>query len=152
MIVKSGTNAANFYIMALNNRMLNEVKNPLKLPSADKNVDTFTAVQMYRELENVEQEGKTFDTLLKCIRIAFRIMKGDNVPARDDRFLFENEPAMHMRAWLMRLHKCDPEDHDSVLDDEDVKSLGRNQSFKVISGCAPSVDLGLAVETFDISI
>jgi len=78
----------------------------------------FTPEMALQKMDNAKQKGKTFDALAKCLKIARRIINGDNVPKRDDKFLFENYPGMHMRAWLLRRQNDDPKDYESVLDDK----------------------------------
>jgi hypothetical protein len=72
----------------------------------------------HREIEGAKQKGKTFDALAKCLKIASRIINGDNVPKKDDKFLYENYPGMHMRAWLLRKKNDDPKDYESLVDDK----------------------------------
>ena len=82
-----------------------------------------------------EQDGaaaKSYESWGKCIRIAMKIVKGDNVPPKDDNYLRENNPELHTRAWTMRVPKEDPEDHESELDDDEdgtaVKDMSRSIS------------------------
>jgi hypothetical protein len=72
----------------------------------------------HREIDGAKQKGKTFDALAKCLKIASRIINGDNVPKKDDKFLYENYPGMHMRAWLLRRKNDDPKDYESLVDDK----------------------------------
>jgi hypothetical protein len=72
----------------------------------------------HSEIEGAKQKGKTFDALAKCLKIASRIINGDNVPKKDDKFLFEHYPGMHMRAWLLRRKNDDPKDYESLVDEK----------------------------------
>ncbi|HHX60252.1 MAG TPA: hypothetical protein GX707_05875 [Epulopiscium sp.] len=55
---------------------------------------------------------------LQCLKIAMRIMSGDNVPNKDRAFLAEHDPGMLGRAMLLRRQKEKPKDHKSVLEDD----------------------------------
>ncbi len=68
--------------------------------------------------KQTEGVDSAFDDFAKCIKIALRIMNGDQVPLQDHRFLAEKEPALYENAIMMRRHNEDPEKHDSLLDDE----------------------------------
>lgn len=59
------------------------------------------------------------DALMKCMKIASRIMDGDNVPPKDQQYLMENQPDLYKMAVAMRRPKEDPKDWDSLLEDEE---------------------------------
>lgn len=67
-------------------------------------------------LKRMEDE---LDILNKCQKIAASIMKGNRVPPEDLRYLMEHDQAGYKLAMAMRRHNPDPEDEESVLDDED---------------------------------
>ena len=71
------------------------------------------------ELDLLSQGLKVLEL---CQKIAASIMKGDKVPPEDLRFLMENDPDGYRLAMAMRRHKEDPEEVDSVLEDEDKNS------------------------------
>jgi hypothetical protein len=66
---------------------------------------------------------------IKCMIIAMRIMKGDNVPEQDHRFLRDRDIELYARAISLRIEKEDPYDHDRLSDDEDF------DSFDIIIDC-----------------
>ena len=68
------------------------------------------------ELDLLSQGQKVLEL---CQKIAASIMKGDKVPPEDLKFLMENDPDGYRLAMAMRRHKEDPEEVDSVLEDED---------------------------------
>ena len=68
------------------------------------------------ELDLLSQGLKVLEL---CQKIAASIMKGDKVPPEDLRFLMENDPDGYRLAMAMRRHKEDPEEVDSVLEDDD---------------------------------
>ena len=93
---------------------------------------------------NAEPSGDELDLLnqgLKvlemCQKIAASIMKGDNVPPEDLRFLMENDPDGYRLAMAMRRHKEDPEDVDSVLEDEEKRDGSGEEAG---GGETPSVE------------
>ena len=67
------------------------------------------------ELDLLRQGLKVLEL---CQKIAASIMKGDKVPPKDLKFLMENDPDGYRLAMAMRRHKEDPEEVDSVLEDE----------------------------------
>lgn len=81
------------------------------------------------ENSNSQIEGmkEAFETMSKCLQIAMSIMDGDNVPQKDIQFLMENNPDLFKMAMSVRKMKEDPEDKDSVLEDEEDKA---NESGK----------------------
>jgi hypothetical protein len=119
----------------------------------------FTPEMALQKMDNVKQKGKTFDALAKCLKIARRIINGDNVPKRDDKFLFENYPGMHMRAWLLRRQNDDPKDYESVLDDkaDGGKRRGSMQNSPVSSvplsrPSTTQVSVETAIASLDVSV
>jgi len=71
-----------------------------------------------------ESQNSDIDVLGKCIRIATHIINGDKIPPQDDKFLFEHNPDMHQRAWMLRREKEKPDECESELDDDDTKKAG----------------------------
>ena len=68
------------------------------------------------ELDLLSQGLKVLEL---CQKIAASIMRGDNVPPEDLKFLMKNDPDGYRLAMALRRHKEDPEEVDSVLEDED---------------------------------
>jgi hypothetical protein len=65
----------------------------------------------------------------KAMQIAMRIMRGDNVPPRDYRFLAKHNLKMYKMAVSLRRVIEDPKDHDALSrrnDDEDSNSITIN--------------------------
>ena len=96
------------------------------------------------ELDLLSQGLKVLEL---CQKIAASVMKGDKVPLKDLRFLMENDPDGYRLAMAMRRHKKDPEEVDSVLEDEE-KNGGRAENaggVEAPSGQVPSAGVsGLA--------
>ena len=53
------------------------------------------------------------------MKISASIIKGDKVPLKDLKFLMENDPAGYKLAMALRKEKKDPEEVESVLEDEE---------------------------------
>ncbi len=89
-------------------------------------------------LKRMEDE---LDILSKCQKIAASIMKGNRVPPEDLRYLMEHDQAGYKLAMAMRRHNPDPEDEESVLDDEDrngaAEASGGGEAFPRPSAPAP---------------
>lgn len=82
--------------------------------------NTLTAM-MQSSREQADAQAKSMNDLMKCLKIASRITNGDIVPPKDESFLMEHQMDMYMRAVMMRRVKEEPEEHKSILDDEDDK-------------------------------
>ena len=103
--------------------------------------------------DTVEGAKKMFETFIKCVRIALKIVAGDNVPPQDDKFLSENEPEMHSNAWKMRSIKSDPEDHESELEEEEnEETLNMGSGTAKISFGGEGSDINMTVERLDITV
>ena len=87
------------------------------------------------ELDLLDQGLKVLEL---CQKIAASIMKGDNVPPEDLRFLMENDPDGYRLAMALRRQKEDPEDVDSVLEDEGNRDDSAGETDG--GGEAPSVE------------
>lgn len=72
------------------------------------------------QMKQSEDEGSAYQTYIKCMRIALRIMNGDEVPEEDRKFLMDNEPELYAKAITLRMEKEDPEEYDSLLTEEDL--------------------------------
>ena len=68
---------------------------------------------------HLDRLDKALKVLSKCQKIAASIMKGNRVPPEDLRYLMENDPEGYKLAMAMRRENPDPEDCESVLDEED---------------------------------
>ena len=62
---------------------------------------------------------KGLDVLEKCLKIAASIRKGNKVPPEDLEYLQNNDPAGYALAMAQRHVKKNPEEVESVLDEED---------------------------------
>ena len=75
------------------------------------------------QLDAMEEKLKVMN---KCQKIAAAIMRGDRVPPEDMAYLMNNDPEGYKLAMAMRRENPDPEDCESVLDEEDRE--GRSQT------------------------
>lgn len=104
-----------------------------------------------KEQEKAGEEG--WNTLGKCLRIAARIAAGDNVPQQDMQYLQEHNPELYMKAMLLRMPKEDPEDYESVLEDEeDNESDGAGSARVVESGTTVDMGGGDVSGSADVSV
>lgn len=86
------------------------------------------------ELDSMSEKLKTLN---KCQKIAAAIMRGDRVPPEDLRYLMEHDKEGYKMALAMRRPKKDPEEVESVLDEED-RNGGRTEEAG--GGEAPAVE------------
>ena len=109
---------------------------------------------METENQKLDYMSKMIDMMGKCQKIAAAIMRGDRVPPEDLRYLMEHDQEGYKMALAMRKPKKDPEDVESVLDDEDKNdgsAEGAEDSGEIpaVEASAPSSgsgDAGAAVE------
>lgn len=76
-----------------------------------------------QEKESSEQRGEALKKQMKCLRIAMNIVSGDRVPPEDEAYLLKNDPELYNKSMSMRMPKKDPEECDSVLEDEDKEEM-----------------------------
>jgi len=74
--------------------------------------------QMQQAREAGEAAAEAWRIKLKCLRIAIRIMNGDNVPQADHDFLIEHNPSLYKLAMSARMPNDDPYDYDALSDGE----------------------------------
>ncbi len=98
------------------------------------------------QLDSIQEQKEAgedgWEEFGKCLKIAMSIASGDNVPQQDIQYLKEHNPELFGQAMALRMPKKDPEDCESVLEDED--SEGSEDSG---SGSARIVESGASVET-----
>ena len=95
--------------------------------------------QMQAAQEQGEAMAESFAKLRKALEIAMRIMSGDNVPPEDKRWLAEHDPELFAKAIKMRIHREDPYDHESLLEDEesaDPMEVAFDAARRAVSGAA----------------
>ncbi|GHV11032.1 hypothetical protein AGMMS49938_01030 [Fibrobacterales bacterium] len=101
---------------------------------------------------NAPREPKADDNedLLKALEIARRIMHGNIVPKRDEDFLLEFDPKLFLKAKLMAMQNDDPEEYDSLLEDEedsDVENFVEGETAPPSdSGETPTAETATAEE------
>ena len=108
--------------------------------------------QMQQAREAGEAAAEAWRIKLKALRIATRIMNGDNVPQADYDFLMEHNPALYKLALSVRIPNEDPYDHDALSEGEgdsagtaaaDVIGMDVLSDFGIpTSGGTPSVSSG----------
>ena len=108
--------------------------------------------KIYRQIENTKTDGEGIDAFAKCLKIAARIMRGDIVPKKDNDFLFDNYPRLHLQAWTLRQAKENPEKCKSVLKDEKDDEKEQFPTYCGESADSAGVGLNMSVEGLDISV
>ena len=69
---------------------------------------------------------KSLRELRNCQKIFARVRAGDKVPEEDLRYLMVKDPAGYRLAMATRKPKKNPEEHDSVLTDQDRQQLAED--------------------------
>ena len=107
---------------------------------ADK-MRTENAAMRLRMLTEVLQKDKSkttsnqYDAQIKCSIIATRIMRGDKVSDQDLRFLMEHDPHLYFIAIMSRVEKEDPEEYESITDDEEGDADASSDSCDAAASC-----------------
>ena len=75
------------------------------------------------EIARTQSEGaaEQWRVLIKCIRIAMRIISGDIVPKEDHRYLAKHDPKLYAKALTMRIPKDNPKKYKRLSKDEKQK-------------------------------
>lgn len=86
--------------------------------------------QFQNAQKNADKESEAYEDMIKCLTIASRIIAGDKVPYKDQKFLQEKEPDIYFKANLLKTPKLKPKEHKSVLgdDEEDEDTENGNPS------------------------
>lgn len=79
--------------------------------------------QMERMREENEDSAEMAEKQAKCMLIAMRIAAGDEVPRSDIKFLIKYNMGLYTKAMEMRIPKPEPEEHDTVLDEDEKKEM-----------------------------
>lgn len=93
----------------------------------DRASDSLSALDTAKsQLDSMAEKLKV---MRKCQKIAASVMRGDRVPPEDLAYLMKNDPEGYKLAMAMRRENPDPEDCESVLDEED-----RRGNTQAVSG------------------
>ena len=93
----------------------------------DRASDSLSALDTAKsQLDSMAEKLKV---MRKCQKIAASVMRGDRVPPEDLAYLLNNDPEGYKLAMAMRRENPDPEDCESVLDEED-----RRGNTQAVSG------------------
>ena len=79
-------------------------------------------------------QSKEMETKLKCLQIAMRIMRGDDVPWQDHRFLAENDSKLYLQAMSLRTENDHPEKHKRLSEDEESSNASDAAAVPEVSG------------------
>ena len=106
--------------------------------------------ELERSRESDEGAKKFSEDHIKCLQIAIRIMNGDRVPLKDEKFLAENQPDLYLRAMLMKATKVEPTKYKSLIEDEEddvVSQLPDSDEISITTGDdSPSVEIEVSVD------
>ena len=106
--------------------------------------------ELKRSRESTESAKDSSDDFIKCLLIAQRIMSGDRVPLKDEKFLAENQPDLYLRAILMKSTKSDPKKYKSLIEDKEddmVSEVLDSGEIDIPSGDdSPSVEVEVSVD------
>lgn len=83
-------------------------------------------------LADARKSAPTGESMGKCIQIASRIMRGDRVPQADEKFLYENAPELYRQTLMTRSIEDDPDDCESLLDEEDLAASSAATAMAVL--------------------
>src|SRR5699024_528783 len=89
-----------------------------------------------------EQKDDSTNDLLKCIKIASRIINGHKVPLKDERFLAEKQLEMYLKAIMLRRQNKNPKEYKSVSKDDRKNSEEYEAALQGISEESISIDNG----------
>lgn len=123
--VVSSTNGGDIVLSGVSLNISEEGKQKLEEKETQL---TMLQEQLKQIQEQTEASEEGWDALGKCLTIALRISAGDNVPASDIQYLQEHNQELFMQAMSLRRPKKDPEDYDSVLEDEDKEGEGNGET------------------------
>lgn len=105
--------------------------------------------QLESAKEQADAIGDSFKDTSKCLLIAMRITRGDIVPQKDMKFLAEHEPDLFKQAIMLRQPKEDPEECDSVLEDEE--NAENSSDYSPESGGSTDFSAGSAASASSVS-
>jgi hypothetical protein len=81
---------------------------------------------MKQQIKQAQEQGKAEANAMKirlnCMLIAARIMKGDEVPKEDIRYLKKNDMELYNKAILMRIQNDHPKKHKKISDNKEPHS------------------------------
>ena len=103
--------------------------------------------ELKRAGEVAEGMGEAMREMIKCLRIAMRIMSGHNVPEADHRYLMDKDTALYSKAIMMRKEIIDPEDLERLSEDEEENE----ESSEIGEIPTPSADTGADVSGDSVS-
>ena len=85
-----------------------------------KMADELKEFEEQLEISRKQSEGAAegWRVLIRCLKIASRIMNGDIVPKEDHRYLAEHDPKLYAKAITLRVHNDDPKKYKRVSEDE----------------------------------
>ncbi|MCL2171640.1 MAG: hypothetical protein FWB71_05745 [Defluviitaleaceae bacterium] len=103
--------------------------------------------QMEQAAEASREQAAHWRNQRKAMKIAMRIIRGDNVPQQDYDFLLEHNPGLFKLAVSLRdMNNDDPEDHDALSEregDDLVEQLQGYVDAMISRSSSPDLHLSL---------
>ena len=103
------------------------------------------------EVQQIKAMKKQMEMLLLCSKIAARVAEGDKVPAKDLKFLLENDPKAYQMAMASRKPKKDPKEWESVLPDEEEEQNRTDGESGTSMESAPAPEAAPVEVSVDVS-
>ncbi|MCL1995186.1 MAG: hypothetical protein FWG63_03180 [Defluviitaleaceae bacterium] len=92
--------------------------------------------QMAEVRQQTEAAAAFWRAQIKALRIAGRIINGDNVPQEDHNFLQDHDPALYGKAMSLRRVNEDPTDYESLYEKERRHTSGSSTALNAGGGRA----------------
>lgn len=119
-----------------------DAKTGVKNKSAEKNGSFFSDKQQdntssmlaqleafRKQMEESEENSKSsISDVSKAMKISRRIMNGDKVPLKDQKFLAEKFPDLYKNALMFKKQNPEPKKYKSCLDKDDEESSDKSVS------------------------
>lgn len=152
-LAKSGKTAST------NKAAINDSQNKDKLSISENARKLFADVKQQsaieKQLASVKQSADAqsdgIKTTAACMRIAARLMNGDRVPLKDQRYLQQSSPDLYRQALMFRKPNPKPKDYDSVLEEESDNPARESNDTVSEGGVATSAESSGGADTADAS-
>lgn len=135
------TQEAQQYLARTKNKSEKSEQGNFSSTNQEKNTSFIEMEAFIKQLQESKENksGNRIQDLAKCMKIARRIMHGDKVPLKDQKFLAEKFPELYKNSLMFKQHNPEPKKYKSVLDKEDEEN-GENQMGVSGADCADSTE------------
>ena len=97
------------------------------------------AARMEEAKMQAEARAAAAKMQLLCLKIAMRLLAGDKVPPQDEEYLLEHDPGLYTVVINCRAQKEDPEEHNSLLEEEGEQSVAEGAVAAASEGMEAAV-------------